>query len=340
MQNFMRKVSKWALVLCLGSGVPEAMAQTDRERAAARSSAKEGIAAYRKQNYEEALRYLRNAESVVHAPTHLLFIARSQVGLGQFVEALESYQKIAVEKLPNNAPEAFVKAKEAAIAEMPAVEARIGKLVLEVSSSDGSDLQNLVVTLDGANLPSAFIGTPTPVNPGKVKIAVAADGMQTYESEIEVGEGREEEVVVSLEPGSGPSETIIAAPDTPEPGAEASGTGRSTTGWAFLVSGGAVLGTGAVLGALSLKQVGKARSDDALCGRDDQCTDDGWDEVESARLKAIVGDISMGVGLAAVGVGIYLLATDGKRQESVTGVRSIVPSGDRHGGYLTVRGAF
>jgi hypothetical protein len=341
MQNLVRKVSTWGVAVCLLGGAPEAVAQTDQERAAARSAAKEGISAYHEQNFEEALRYLRNAESVIHAPTHLLFIARSQVGLGQFVEALETYQKIAVEKLPSNAPQAFVEAREAAVAEMPSVEERIGKLVLKVSASDGSNLQNLVVTLNGANLPPALVGTPTPVNPGKVKVSIAAHRMQLFESEIDVGEGKKEKLVVSLKPGKAdPSEATMTAPDAAEPGTEPRAAGRSTAGWAFVVSGGAVFGTGAVLGAFSLKQLGNARSDDTLCGRDDQCTKAGWDKVESARLMSIVGDISMGVGLAATGVGIYLLATSGKRTESVTGVRHVVPSADRHGGYVTVGGAF
>jgi hypothetical protein len=86
--------------------------------------------------------------------------------------------------------------------------------------------------------------------------------------------------------------------------------------------------------------VGDARGDDALCGQEDQCTNAGWDQVESARLKAIIGDVSVGVGIAAIGVGAYLLLTNQKEAPTRVGVRHIVPSADRNGGYLTVRGAF
>ncbi len=51
MQKFMRTVSTWGVVMCLVSGIPEAMAQTDQARAAARSTAKEGIAAYHAQGH-------------------------------------------------------------------------------------------------------------------------------------------------------------------------------------------------------------------------------------------------------------------------------------------------
>src|SRR5579883_2443273 len=48
------------------------------------------------------------AEALVHAPTHLLYIARTEAKLGQLVEASETYARIQHEALAPDAPKAFV----------------------------------------------------------------------------------------------------------------------------------------------------------------------------------------------------------------------------------------
>src|SRR5690348_5663659 len=71
--------------------VQECHAATDQERAGARSAASEGIQAFQDGQTEKALKLLEQAESIVHAPTHLLFIALSRAKLGKLVEAREAY---------------------------------------------------------------------------------------------------------------------------------------------------------------------------------------------------------------------------------------------------------
>src|ERR1043166_614467 len=82
-------------------------AQTDEQRAAARSIAVEGARACTEQRWQDCVNLFQRAESVVHAPPHLLYMARAEEKLGHVVRARELYLKIVRERLADNAPQAF-----------------------------------------------------------------------------------------------------------------------------------------------------------------------------------------------------------------------------------------
>src|SRR5688572_9853786 len=105
-----------------------AAAQTDEQRASARSLATEGATAFNEARWKEAVDLFTRAESLVHAPPHLLFLARAHTKLGQFVKAREAYLKIVKETLAPNAPRAFRDAQVSAEQELKEIEPRIGSL--------------------------------------------------------------------------------------------------------------------------------------------------------------------------------------------------------------------
>src|SRR3954454_24091886 len=110
----MRRSVRWylaAAVLCSAGSASVARAQTDDERAAARVAARQGFAAFNEGRYRDALDLLERAESVVHAPTHMLFIARSYEKMGRLVKAGETYAKLLQEQLLPNASKPFRDAK-------------------------------------------------------------------------------------------------------------------------------------------------------------------------------------------------------------------------------------
>ncbi len=88
-----------------------ASAQTDEARASARAAATQGLHALQEGRYKDALDLCTRAESLMHAPTHLLLIARAQTKLGHLVEAREAYIKIERDHLAANAPRAFLDAQ-------------------------------------------------------------------------------------------------------------------------------------------------------------------------------------------------------------------------------------
>lgn len=333
-------------LLCFCTLMEPAMAQTDQDRAGARAAAGEGIQAFQEGKYEEALRLLERAQSLVDAPTHLLFIARSQVKLGKLVEAREAYKKIITANLPDDAPKAFLQAQEAAPVELAEIEARLAKIRIDVAAKGGEELVDLVVTLNGVPMSSALVGVSVPANPGKNEISVSARGMLPVTRTVELTEGGSDKLEISLvvdpnaptEPSAEPAEESEPA-DESSPSEPQGPNRKRTAGFVTLGVGAAVTITGGVFGALSLSQLGKAKSDESLCGADKQCTPDGRDDVDSAQTKALVADIALGVGLVAVGVGTYLVLTS-KPDPQKVGVRSFSPSLGPQGGFLSLEGGF
>lgn len=149
-------------LLLLTAGV--AQAQTDLERATARDAANSGRQAFDAGQYDKAIDSFTRAESLVHAPPHLLFLARSQAKLGRLVAAHETYLKITRETLKPNAPKAFSDAQNAAEQELPTVDARLPYVTVTLQ---GAPADGVTVQMDSTSLPAAMIGIPLPADPGQ-----------------------------------------------------------------------------------------------------------------------------------------------------------------------------
>lgn len=179
--------------------VPVAQAQDDLERSGAREAARHGLEAYGQKRFGDALDLFKRAESVVHAPTHLLYIARSAVELGQLVLARETYLKVTREQLPANAPPAFKEAQSAAATELTALEPRIPKLRIELQGDANHAAQ---ITLDGRPLSQALVGVAIPVDPGQHTLQATSAGMKPAEVTMTVPESAEQVAELKLEPES------------------------------------------------------------------------------------------------------------------------------------------
>src|SRR6476661_8447773 len=118
------------LALVLHVGV--AHADADEHRAGARAAATEGAKAMEEGRYEQAIDLFTRAESLVHAPPHLVYMARSYVKLGKLVRASETYLKVTRETLASNAPKAFSEAQTIANEELAALKGRLPSVTIEV----------------------------------------------------------------------------------------------------------------------------------------------------------------------------------------------------------------
>jgi len=141
-----------------------ALGQTDLERATARDAANSGRAAFDAGQYEKAIDQFSRAEQLVHAPPHLLYLARSQAKLGKLVAAHETYLKIKRETLKPGAPKAFSDAQAFAEQELPSVDARLPYVTVTLQ---GAPADGVTVDMDGTPLSSAMIGIPLPTDPGQ-----------------------------------------------------------------------------------------------------------------------------------------------------------------------------
>jgi hypothetical protein len=320
-----------ALSLCVWSGA--AWAQTDEQRAGARTLATEGAAAYNDGRFKDAVDLFTKAESLMHAPPHVLYIARAHTKLGQFVKAREEYIRITKEQLPPNSPAAFRDAVNTAKKELDAINPKIGSLEIKVEGSENA--KDLIVKVDGAPIASVLLGVPQPMDPGEHHIEATATGLKAMPQTVRLADGDKASTMLKLEPDPGAAAAAAlpgapgAAPGAPPPGAPVQDTSVSmdttSPNNGMRIGAYAALGVGVVglgLGTVFLLKSSSKRSDaDDICNLPGgACPVNRRDEVKqldndasSASTLSIVGYAVGGVGVAA---GVVLLVLSGKSESA------------------------
>lgn len=321
-----------ALAVSLGLTLPSA-AQTDEQRAGARTLATEGALAFNEGRFKDAVDLFSRAESLVHAPPHLLFMARAHAKLGQLVKARETYLKIVREQLAPNAPQAFRDAQLAAEEERKQIEPKIGRLLIQIEGAQ--DAKDLSVTVDGQPFATVLLGVPQPMDPGAHTVTATATGYKAQPASVSLKEAESGSVTLKLEVD--PTAAAPAAQDSSaQPAAPISSTGSSApaadtgpgSGPSGLRIGSyAAFGVGAAGVALGtvfvLKSASKRKDADEAAMECNGCRGDSPiarkimqadDDARSAQTMGIVGYVVGGVGVAA-GVTLFVLSSK-KEQES------------------------
>lgn len=322
------------LAVC-GHALPVA-AQSDQDRAGARAVALEGVQAFQDERWADAVDLFTRAESLVHAPTHLLFLARAHLRLGQWVSAREAYLKLTRETIAPTAPRAFHEAQAAAKRELPTLEPKIPTLKIQIQGADGKPVS---VTVDGKPLPPALVGAANPTDPGKHRVQASAPGLTGGPLAVDLKEGARETVTLQLTPSTGgedPAAPVTAAPSTEAAapalaasttGVEADAASSSSSVNGLRIGSYVALGLGAVgLGAgtyFGLQSKSKREEANDICPNPKRCpvTErervDGLDnDSGSAQQRAVIGFIAGGVGVAT---GVTLFVLSGNKQERARG---------------------
>jgi hypothetical protein len=274
----------------------------DEERSAARTAATEGVTAYEAGEYQQAIDRFTRAEAIIHAPPHLLYIARSLAKLGKLVAADETYIKVVREQLSPDAPRAFVEAQQKAIEEEAALQPRIPRLQIEV---DGPGKADATVTLDDTPLSQAMLGLARPIDPGTHALRAKGKGVQSDLVKVTLIEGAKQTVTLVLKPEE---ETPAAAPG--EAPVQSDGSGTRAAGWVALGVG----AVGVVVGTIFLAKNRSKRADaDALCPG--ACPESRRGEIQALDDSAdgAMGGAWFGYGLGVAGVatGVVLLLVGG-----------------------------
>jgi hypothetical protein len=336
------------------SGAPSLAAQTDDQRASARALATEGASAFNDGRYKDAADLFSKAESLVHAPTHLLFLARSYAKLGQLVRAQEAYNRIVREQLPSNAPPQFNNAQKAAQEEISSVEPRIGRLTIQLKGAE--DAKDLNVTVDGKPILAVMVGVPQPIDPGEHRIEATAAGKRAQAQSITLKDGERTTVTLQLQADSGaavvpaaaavgaaaaaaPNEPMptstspasaTAAPPTQDQGVQGEAGPSKVPAYVAFGVGAVGLGLGTVF---TLKWASKRSEADDLCNNPDgSCPESARpkiDELDKQGTTAgTIGLIGFGVGAVGIGAGITLLVMNGGKSESKSaGITPLVGPG-------------
>ncbi len=306
--RYLSRVASVALLLVSTGVASTAWAQTDEARASARAAATQGLHALQEGRYKDALNLCTRAESLMHAPTHLLLIARAQTKLGHLVEAQEAYIKIVRERLAPNAPRAFVDAQAAASDEQAALGPRVPTLKVDVEGASAADAQ---ITLDGAPFPSALVGMASPVNPGSHTLALTSSTATAEPVTVTVAEGAKQAVTLTLKATASaePTPVVAATPPAAAPPDSTSNahSGIATAGWIGIGVGVVGIAVGTVF---VIKNHTDRNDANALCGATG-CPDSKRSEIGSfdsdADSAATLSWVSYGVGAAGLVTGTVLL---------------------------------
>lgn len=176
------------------------------------------------------------------------------------------------------------------------VEARIPAASVRVRTEDGRDLP-AKLEIDGKAASSYEPGRAMPMDPGKHTFRAEAEGFEPASEDIVLAEGEKARVVTLVVRSKEKKE---AAGDAPK---EEERAGPPVLVYPLAGLGAAALGSFAFFG-LS----GHADAEDLRggCGRTASCAES---DVDAARTKYIVADVSLGVGIVALGAAAVLWLT-------------------------------
>jgi hypothetical protein len=323
----MRVASSPALVVAvsvalLGVAAPPAFAQSDPDRATARALGGDGQQALEHKDYTTAEDRFRRADSLVHAPTLMLGLARSLTGLGRYVEAQETYNRIVREGVAPGAPEVFRKALSDAKREVDAVGIKVGGVTITVRSATGADVPAPKVVLDGAAVNAASLGVRRAIDPGSHAVRVSADGFQSAELRFDVAPGGSIDEPVTLEvdhtaPAPEPAPALVPGV-APSPSAEPAATASARSGvraalpWVAFGVGAAGLGLGAVTGFLAMDK------HSTLAGECNAgvCSSDHSGDLDTFHTLATLSTVGFVVGGVGVAAGVILFLTEPKGESA------------------------
>lgn len=305
-----------ALVLCLVA--TQAGAVSPEEKAAAREAATAGIRAFQDGDFDNALQLLRKAEQILHAPPHLIYIARAHAAKGEFVLAREALKTLVNEVLPPDAPPAFHDAQTAGRALEAEIEPKIGRLLIHVDGAEGP----ISVRVDGKVVPEAILGAPYPVDPGIRTVVADCPTCPESEEFVTVAEGQTQEVTLELTPEPAeapppPTEAEVPPPPPPAaapPPAPVEPPRRGISPWVWAGFGTAAAGVlvGSITGGASLAKTSDTKG--RYC-QDGICDPAAASALDDANTLANVSNVAFVIAAVGVGAGIYGLLVPPKAKQ-------------------------
>ncbi|AUX46671.1 hypothetical protein SOCE26_081780 [Sorangium cellulosum] len=249
----------------------------------------EGSKLARQGRWEEARALYTRSLQIKPAALTWYSLGVAQKETGRLVDALASFRTFLAEPTTTTtAP--YVRPARSAVA---ALEQHIGRVTIAVHPGN---IEGLTLAIDGAPLRGAP-DHAVEVDPGAHEIVASAPGFRPVAARFRVDGGRSVEVPITF--AAETAETAAAPADPPKGGLPpVADTGPAppsrTLPIVMMGTGGALFAGGVVLGLSGLSQASGA-------------TTRGGPEARSAQTKGIVGDVLGGVGVATVGVGLYLL---------------------------------
>jgi hypothetical protein len=171
------------------------------------------------------------------------------------------------------------------------VEGIMASVVFAAIDADGADAVNVKVKVDGKEMLERLSGLPTTLDPGSHEIVITwPDGFEQTQTVV-VAQGEKNRRIELRRPAK--KAESAPAPAAPAPRA------KQTPVAAYVLAGVGV----AALGSFAAFAITGKSAESAMDGCKPACTQA---QVDKMRLRYLLADISLGVGVAALGVGGYL----------------------------------
>ncbi len=242
-----------------GGDLEEPPAGADEARGRARTLANDGLRAFRRGDYVEALANFEKAEAIVPAPTIALHRARSLEKLGRLAEALERFKAIVSAPVVPDAPYVHHRARQDAQLELNALEPRVPTLTIIVEGTPGSKAE---LTIDGRRV--ELEGKPSldkRVDPGQHTVEIRRRDGTRATGTITLTQGSTRELRLALPPpraagaGADEADDEESAPVGPgDPRVTWDGADQRAAGWVAISAAGVGLGIALITGAAAIVQ--------------------------------------------------------------------------------------
>jgi hypothetical protein len=299
-------------------------APTQADKETARTLMDQGDAQTEAKDYAAALKLYQAAHDLMGVPTTGLEVARTQLALGQLLEARDT--ALAVTRIPSQKHEsrAFTQARHEAQQLADSLSARIPSIQLKITGvAEGVDL---TVRVDGADVPQSAARLPRKVNPGKHHIEVIAPGYQSATRDVTVDEGKEVPTEVDLQQATTPTAATAQSPlvgsrsasPAPAPTAAAPRRGLPTLSYVGFGVGTAGLLMGSITGIMTMAKTSSIKNDH--CGGGNDCDPKAQSEMDSADTLSKLSNIGFGVAIVGVAVGVtaWIAAPAAKPAQTAT----------------------
>lgn len=274
-----------------------ARAQRPADAAAAQALFERGRQAAQQGDWAAACAAFAESQRLDPGAGTLMNWATCETRQNQLASAWQHFNEAAALLKPTDDRAAFVNAQIRKLA------ARLPRLTIRLAATTPPGTR---VLRAGAELGSASLGVPTPVDPGEVELVVVCPGRQTRRSLVNVHEA--EQVDVTLEAG----DSLPAAAPTPTPLTGRANANLSHTLGLSLVAVGS-LGFG--LGVASSVLVSQRKQTAEQHCPNNVCDDLGYQAAKSGQTWLIVNTLAWSLGGAALIGGATLLVV-GKDDQS------------------------
>jgi hypothetical protein len=180
-------------------------------------------------------------------------------------------------------------------------ETNVPSVLIVVRDSQGRDVSDVKVTLDGSDLGTRWVGIPVETNPGSHRVVAMRRGERAERKFVAVLAEKQKKIEVLF--AASPGERRAAS------GSQEIRSDRAAPPWAgyaLLGVGAVAFGVGTYLGIDTLRQQRDLKECRGHCDADD---------VDRGKRTALLADVAFGVGLVSIALGGYLvLSADSGRK--------------------------